>query len=375
MTPTAKIGRIGILTGGGDCPGLNAVIRAVTKTALNDHGLQVMGIQDSYWGLVSGEIRPLHNHDVSGILTQGGTILGTSRLDPFKEGHRLGKLKSPNEDWNAVKPILKRLGIDGLVAVGGEGTLRVAARVAQAGIPIVGVPKTIDNDIASTDVTFGFNSAVSIIMQAIDMLHSTAMSHHRVMVIEVMGRTVGWLALTAGVAGGGDIILIPEIPYDLRIVCDRVRERSRVGKRYTIVVVAEGARARRASHVFSRATDGSGRATLGGIGRRIAEEIEAATGLTTRETILGHLQRGGSPTAFDRILATQFGHAALELLLSGGSGRMVALRGNVIRSVPLDQATRRIKKVPRNHPLIAVGRSLGTCFGDAPAAARDGIAR
>ncbi|HUT23131.1 MAG TPA: ATP-dependent 6-phosphofructokinase [Sumerlaeia bacterium] len=356
--------RMAILTGGGDCPGLNAVIRAAAKTAQNDYGVEVIGVGDSYWGLLTEDFRILRNRDVSGILGQGGTILGTSRVDPFAEAHRQGKLPSPREDWDVVKRILRRHKIDGLVAVGGDGTLRVAARAHAAGIPIVGVPKTIDNDIGETDLTFGFNSAVSIVMNALDVLHTTAMSHHRVMVVEVMGRTVGWLALEAGVAGGGDVLLLPEIPYREKAVFERVLERSRTGKRFSIVVVAEGARPRGGGVVHSGETDGAGRNVLGGIGRALAERIGEATGLSARVTTLGHLQRGGPPTAFDRVLASQFGHFAVNLLLAGESGQMAALKGSRIKAVSMDKATRRIKKVPRNHPLIAVARSVGTCFGD-----------
>jgi ATP-dependent phosphofructokinase / diphosphate-dependent phosphofructokinase len=361
---TKLIRRIGILTGGGDCPGLNAVIRAVAKTAMNDHDIEVIGILDSYWGLVCENFKVLHNHDVSGILHVGGTILGTSRVDPFKELYEHGKAKSPKEDWGVVKKILRKHGIDALVAVGGDGTLRVASRAHAAGIPIVGVPKTIDNDIGETDLTFGFNSAVSIIMNALDILHTTAMSHHRVMVVEVMGRTVGWLALQAGVAGGGDVILIPEIPYSEKAICERVLQRERSGKRFSIIVAAEGAKPQGGETVYSGHQDESGRKILGGIGKMLSDQIEKTTSLESRVTVLGHLQRGGPPTAFDRVLATQFGHAAIGLLMAGQFGHMVALKGNVIRPVPLEKATKKIKSVPLDHPLIAAARSVGTLFGN-----------
>jgi 6-phosphofructokinase 1 len=364
-----QIKRIGILTGGGDCPGLNAVIRAVTKTAQNDHGIEVVGIQDSYWGLVVEDFKVLRNQDVSGILNVGGTILGTSRSDPFEEAHRMGKIDSPKEDWGFIKEILQKHGIDALVAVGGDGTLRVANRAFDAGIPIVGVPKTIDNDLRSTDVTFGFNSAVTIIMNALDILHTTAMSHHRAMVVEVMGRTVGWLALYAGTAGGGDIILLPEIPYETDVIFERVRERDRTGKRFSIIVVAEGAREAAGEMKYSGRTDGSGRKILGGIGAHLADQIEEATGIGTRVTTLGHLQRGGPPTAFDRVLATQFGHAAIGLIEEGLFGHMVALRGDHIESVPLREATDGVKSVPSDHPLIAAAISVGTSFGSSSAGA------
>jgi 6-phosphofructokinase 1 len=362
--PVRKIKRIAILTGGGDCPGLNAVIRAVAKTAKNDHQIEVIGVMDSYWGLVHEDFKVLHNHDVSGILAVGGTILGTSRVDPFQEGYRLGLLSSPEEDWDVVKRVMKKHQIDGVVAVGGDGTLRVAARMAKAGIPVVGVPKTIDNDINETDITFGFNSAVSIIMEALDRLHTTAMSHHRVMVVEVMGRTVGWLALYSAVAGGGDIILIPEIPYSEQVIFDRVLERSHEGKRFSLVVVAEGAAARDTGLVYSGNVDPTGRKVLGGIGNHLAERIEEATGLSSRVTQLGHLQRGGSPTSFDRLLATQFGHAAIQLLVTGEMGQLPVWKGGQIKYTTLEKATKKIKKVPLDHPLIAAARSVGSVFGD-----------
>ncbi|MBN1867638.1 6-phosphofructokinase [Candidatus Sumerlaeota bacterium] len=356
--------RIAILTGGGDCPGLNAVIRAVAKTAQNDHGLEVVGIRDSYWGLLCEDFVVLANRDVSGILNQGGTILGASRVNPFEETHRLGRLASPKEDWGYVKRILKRHRIDALVTVGGDGTQRVAHRASLAGIPIVAIPKTIDNDIRETDVTFGFDSAVSLVMQSLDILHTTAMSHHRAMVVEVMGRSVGWLALYAGVAGGGDVILIPEIPYDLELVHEKVLHRNSTGKRFSIVVVAEGARARGGEATFSGDTDASGRAIFGGVGKRLADRIEESTGIESRVTVLGHLQRGGPPTAYDRLLATRFGHHAVHLLVEREFGRMVALKGAHVKSVPLEKATRKTKPVPPDHPLIQAARSLDTCLGD-----------
>ncbi len=359
-----KIKSIGILTGGGDCPGLNAVIRAVAKTAMSDYGLRVVGILDSYSGLVCEGFRELGNMDVSGILATGGTILGTSRVNPFVEAHRTGQISSPKEDWVFIKRIMKRHGIDALIAIGGDGTLRVAQRAHQAGVRILGVPKTIDNDLSGTDITFGFNSAVSVIMQALDMLHSTAMSHHRVMVVEVMGRTVGWLALHAGVAGGGDIICIPEIPYSESIICERVLERSHVGKRFSIIVISEGAFSKDGAAQFSGKADQSGRKILGGIGQHLAEQIRNQTGIGTRLTTLGHLQRSGPPTAFDRLLATQFGHKAVQLAVAGDWGKMVAWKRGRLTAVDLSKATARIKKVSAKDPLITVARSVGTCFGD-----------
>jgi 6-phosphofructokinase 1 len=358
-----SIRRIGILTGGGDCPGLNAVIRAVAKTAQGIYNIEVVGILDGYSGLVAEQFRPLRNEDVSGILQLGGTILGTSRVDPFQEAFAQGRLKSPAENWEWVKGVLACHHIDGVVAIGGDGTLRVAARAARAGIAIVGVPKTIDNDVAETDVTFGFDSAVSIVMDALDRLHTTAMSHHRAMVVEVMGRTAGWLALYAGVAGGGDILLLPEMPYREEAVFERVQQRERVGKRFSIIVAAEGARPAGGAETCTGKDDGSGRKILGGIGKRLADRIQEATGIETREVVLGHLQRGGPPTAFDRILATQFGHVAMELLVQGKHGEMVALKGNRISAVSLEQATAKAKLVPPDHPLVDAARAVGTSFG------------
>ena len=358
-----KIKRIGVLTGGGDCPGLNAVIRAVAKTAQSISEIEIVGILDGYWGLVAEHFRLLRNEDVSGILGIGGTILGTSRVDPFKEAFRLGRLSSPNEDWEYIKDVMARHSIDGLIAIGGDGTLRVASRAARAGIPVVGVPKTIDNDVGETDVTFGFDSAVSIVMDALDRLHTTAMSHHRAMVVEVMGRTAGWLALHAGVAGGGDVLLLPEFPYSEGAICEKVKARERSGKRFSIIVAAEGARADGGSMLFSEKDDGSGRKILGGIGKYLADNIERATGLETRVTVLGHLQRGGAPTAYDRLLATQFGHEAIELLLAGKSGEMVALQSSRIVAVPMERAIGRTKLVPPDHPLVDAAKAVGTSFG------------
>ena len=364
MARTNGIRRIGILTGGGDCPGLNAVIRAVAKTAQNDHDVEIMGIYDSYWGLVSDNIAPLSNADVSGILAQGGTILGTSRVDPFREGYEQGLWDSPEENWDIVREIMKRHHMDALVAIGGDGTLRVAQRAFAAGIPVVGVPKTIDNDIACTDLTFGFNSAVSIIMNALDILHTTAMSHHRAMVVEVMGRTAGWLALEGGVAGGGDVLLLPEIPFAEQAVFERVKNRNRQGKRFSLIVVAEGARPRDGEVQYSDEKDASGRPILGGIGKRLADRIQDVTDISTRVTTLGHLQRGGPPTSFDRLLATEFGHKAVELIATGKLGHMPAYRDGRVVGVSLEEATAGIKHVPSDHPIIAAARSVGTSFGD-----------
>ncbi|MCX7000022.1 MAG: ATP-dependent 6-phosphofructokinase [Candidatus Sumerlaeota bacterium] len=348
-----KVRRIGLLTAGGDCPGLNAVIRAVTKTAHNDYGANVIGIEDGYIGFVEGRGRILSNRDVSGILPQGGTILGTARGNPFEAA---GKKEG---DYSCFVRAFDDLKIDALICTGGDGTLTMASKLYEHGFPVVGIPKTIDNDVMETDYTFGFDSAVTIIMNAIDILHSTAMSHHRVLVVEVMGRFVGWLELVAGVAGGGDVILIPEIPYEEGVIFERVLERSRVGKRFSIVVVAEGVKVR--GRILGE--EEKGRIKFGGIGAYISHLIEDATGLETRPVVLGHLQRGGPPTAFDRILATNLAVKAIDLVMEGKFGQMSAIKGNRITSVPLARAVRRLKVVPKNHYIIRSATAVGTSFG------------
>jgi len=344
-----QIRRVGLLTAGGDCPGLNAVIRGVVKTAQNDYGIEIFGIRDGFIGLVKykGEERGkiLTNQDTSGILAVGGTILGTARGDVFKEA---GKEEG---DYSSFEEAFETLNLDALICAGGEGTQTMADKLHSHGFPVVGVPKTIDNDLLETDVTFGFNSAVTIIMNAIDNLHSTAMSHHRVLVVEVMGRFVGWLALVAGVAGGGDILLIPEIPYEEEEIFKRVWERSKQGKRFSIVVVAEGVEPEDKTQPKCE------------IGRYLSELIERETSLEARPVILGHLQRGGPPTAFDRILATQFAVKAVDLVMEGKFGQMVALKGDRYVSVPMADAIRDLKYVPLDHPLIRAAISVGTSFG------------
>ena len=357
--------RIGVLTGGGDCPGLNAVIRAVAKTAMKVHGIEVMGIRDAFRGFVLGDAQLLGWEDVSGILTQGGTILGTSNKDnpfnfpvPTRHGVEFrdvsAKVMSNARKWR----------LDAVVLIGGDGTMAIGAKFGQLGLPVVGVPKTIDNDLPETDLTFGFDSAVDTVTWAIDKIHSTAMSHHRAMIIETMGRYAGWIALHAGVAGGGDVILIPEIPYDLEKVIEVLRARSRTGKRFSIVVVSEGARPKGGQMTVERTVkDSHDPVRLGGVGAKLAADIEAACGIETRYTILGHLQRGGTPTHFDRVLATRFGVHAMELIAAGRCGRMVCLRGQDITSVPMARAVAKLKLVPRNHPLVKAARSVGTSFG------------
>lgn len=358
--------KIGILTGGGDCPGLNAVIRAATKTALFLYGYEVIGIHDGFLGLIFPNTRKLSSHDVSGILTLGGTILGTSnKADPFKfPVEKKGKMKFVDYSNRVVKNY-KKLGLDALICIGGDGTLTVANELCKRGLNIVAVPKTIDNDLSATDVTFGFDTAVTTATEAIDKLHSTAMSHHRVMIVETMGRYAGWIALYSGVAGGGDIILIPEIPYDTKKLCNKVLERHGHGKKFSIIVVAEGAKPKGGKMVISKIVkDSAEQIRLGGIGTKLANDIEKCTGLETRATILGHVQRGGTPTAFDRILATKFGVEAVNLISRKEFGKMVSIHGNTIISVKIDSAIGHLRKVSPDCQLISFARSFGISFGD-----------
>jgi len=352
--------RIGILTGGGDCPGLNPAIRAVAKTALFCYGAEVIGFKDGYEGLIENRTQKLTWEDVSGILTQGGTILGTSnRANPFAYGERRKDVSR-----QALKN-LRRLKLDALICIGGDGTLNIAHRLHQLGVPVVGIPKTIDNDVGATDFTIGFDSAVAVATASIDNIHSTAESHHRVMIVEVMGRYTGWLALYAGVAGGGDVILIPELPFDIKKVCRELVRRSKIGKRFSIVVVAEGVKPGDSKLVIKRRVKAStDPIRLGGVSYRIAEQIENATGLEARVIILGHLQRGGKPTDFDRILATQFGKKAVDLVMEGKFGYMASLQGGKITSVPIQSGIVRLKKVTPDLPLIQAAKAVGTCFGD-----------
>ncbi|UCG35521.1 MAG: 6-phosphofructokinase [Candidatus Omnitrophota bacterium] len=325
--------KIGVLTGGGDCPGLNPVIRAITRKALQE-GDQILGIRHGWKGLLEKDTIALDQRSVSGILHRGGTILGTSRTNPYKtEG---GSEK--------VKKNYKELSLDALIAIGGEDTLGVATKLHKEGLKVVGVPKTIDNDLGATDFTFGFDTAVNIVMECIDRLHTTAESHDRVIVVEVMGRHAGWIACYAGIAGGGDYILIPEIPIDVEKVCDSIKSRHAIGKNFSIVVVAEGANFKEEDLITQeKKLDEFGHVRLGGIGDKLGKLIEKETGYETRVTVLGHIQRGGSPTAFDRVLGTRFGVKAYELVKSAKFGKMACLRGNELIAVPLEEATKKIK--------------------------------
>ncbi|MEW6101808.1 MAG: 6-phosphofructokinase [Candidatus Omnitrophota bacterium] len=328
--------KIGILTGGGDCPGLNPVIRAVVRKGLNE-GYEIIGIKNGWKGLIENDTVKLDLISVSGILPKGGTILGTSRTNPYKK----------EGDFKKAKDNFKALGLDALIAVGGEDTLGVASKLIKDGISsIVGVPKTIDNDLSCTDYTFGFDTALNTATECIDKLHTTAESHHRIIVVEVMGRHAGWIAVESGIAGGADIILIPELPIDVEEVCSLIKKRHSRGKTFSIVVVAEGAQFKEGSMVLQeQKLDEFGHVRLGGIGEQLASEIEKRTGYETRVSVLGHIQRGGTPTAFDRILGTRFGVKAVELVKDRKFGKMVALSGNKIIEVPIDEAVKELKTV------------------------------
>jgi len=359
-----KLKRIGILTGGGDCPGLNAVIRGVSKPAL-DYGLQVFGINDGFEGLVEGKGQQLYNKDVSGILSLGGTILGSSNKgDPFHWPEEVeGKIKIVDRGEKALKNY-EAWGLDCLIAIGGDGTMHIANKLAKMGMNVVGVPKTIDNDLEATDQTFGHDSAVYVVSEALDRLHTTASAHHRVMVIEVMGRYAGWIALNGGMAGGADIILIPEFPFKWETVYERVVQRNMLGKRFSLVCVSEGATAEGGELVVKakdkKRTDPI---QLGGIGEIVAKMIESQTGLETRYTVLGHTQRGGTPTPYDRILSTKFGVYAIELAIKKKFGRMVALKGSEIKSVKIEEAIARQKCVQKDSQTLQSALAIGVSFG------------
>jgi len=331
------VARIGILTGGGDCPGLNAVIRAVVRKGVNRYGHAVVGYKDGWRGVLENQRINLTPDNTSGILHRGGTILGSSRTNPFKEERGVER----------VRASLLEERIDCLIAVGGEDTLGVADKLNAEGVHVVGVPKTIDNDLSATDFTFGFNTAVQICTDAIDRLHSTAESHNRVMVVEVMGRHAGWIATYSGIAGGADAILVPERPFDIEHVCEHIRHRHQAGRTFSIVVVAEGAVPVESDNVVTAkdASDSFGHVRLGGIGVKLEMEIERHTGYETRATILGHIQRGGTPTAYDRVLATRFGIAAIDCASDGDYGQMVALRGPAIARVPISDAVGTLKTI------------------------------
>ena len=363
MADGKQVKTIGVLTGGGDCPGLNAVIRAVVKTALSEPGRRVIGIEDGFEGLLRAPeaVKELTHESVRGILPQGGTILGTTnRGNPFAFKVIEDGVERTKDLSGVVVEKIGKLGIDALIVIGGDGSLSIGLDFFKLGVPVVGIPKTIDNDLSATDYTFGYQTAVATATDALDKLHTTAESHHRVMTLEVMGRDAGWIAMASGIAGGADIILIPEIPYDIDCVCRRVMERDARGSKFSIVVVSEGAKPRGGGATYQD----SKTKRLGGISQKVAEEIAARTGHETRVTVLGHLQRGGSPIPFDRVLATRFGAAAARLALDGDFGRMVCLRGTRIDSVTLQEATGQIKKVPPDGELVNTARSIGISLGD-----------
>ena len=358
--------KIGVITGGGDCPGLNAVLRAVVKTAIGKYGYEVIGFKDGYHGLVLNDWIKLDLSRASGILDQGGTILGSSNRDnPFSfRVEENGKVTYIDKS-DQVRANIQSHGIEAMVLIGGDGTLTSARDFARQGLKVVGVPKTIDNDLSATDVTFGFMTAVDTATDALDKLHTTAESHHRIMVLEVMGRYAGWIALESGIAGGADMIMIPEIPYDIKKIAQKAIERQKAGKNFSIVVVAEGAKPKDGEMVVSQIIkDSPDPVRLGGIGQKIAQDLTDITGIDSRVTVLGHLQRGGRPSPYDRILSTRYGVAAVELIKAAKFGMMVSLQGNEITAVSLEAAVGTLKTVPTNGELIRIAKSIGVEFGD-----------
>jgi 6-phosphofructokinase 1 len=364
MTDSSTIRRIAILTGGGDAPGLNAVIRAIVKTAIHVHGWEVLGVEDGFEGLLgTPQARPLGIDDVRGLLPRGGTILGTSNRGHFTHA-RSEAGEAPLDE--AIRN-LGALGVDALVTIGGDGTQTIAGLFAERGVRVVGVPKTIDNDMAGTELTFGFNSALDIVTDALDRLHTTAESHDRVLVVEVMGRTAGWIALHSAVAGGADVLLIPEIPFHLDRVAASILARERAGRRFSIVVAAEGAAPAGGEVVVAAEATRTTALRFGGVGHVVGRELEERTGKETRVVVLGHLQRGGSPTALDRILATSFGAAAVRTLAAGEHSRVVVLRESSITSVPIEEVAGRCRTVPLDSPLLKTAAELGIELGEDPA--------
>lgn len=367
-TKGQPIRRIGVITGGGDCPGINAVIRAVTKTAIYRYGLRVFGIEDGFLGLVENRVKELGIPDVSGILTRGGTVLGTNnRCNPSRMF--IGKDDRGMPIFvNVVDKCLETLGrheIDALIVIGGDGTMTCAAPFVEGGVVCIGVPKTIDNDIVGTDITFGFTTAYTTATLSLDRLHSTAASHHRVMVCEVMGRNAGWLALHAGLASGSDVILIPEIAFDIDCISRYVQGRMQGKRGFSIVVAAEGAKAHGGKPVVAAIDPTSpDPVRLGGIGEQVAAQIAERTGIETRTTVLGHVIRGGPPVAADRVLASQFGYCAMQLLMTGATGRMVVMQDGRLNHIPMLDVANKQRLVPLDHELIDVARAVRTSFGD-----------
>jgi len=366
--PVRPLKRIGILTGGGDCPGLNAVIRVVTKAAILKLGIEVWGIEDGFLGLIRNRMRRLQFDDVSNILTAGGTILGTTnKADPAR--FAVGADEEGQPIFDDVTPRVvehvRERGLDGIICIGGDGTMSGTVGLVRAGVPCVGVPKTIDNDLMHTEITFGFTTAVETATECLDRIHTTASSHHRVMLVELMGRNAGWLTLHSGLASGADVILIPEIPYNLDDVCETCAQRSNHGKRFTLIAVAEGARPKDGQQVVNCIVhDSPDPVRLGGVSTVLAEQIAERTHLETRATILGHVQRGGTPVAFDRVLATLFGHRAIQLVATGEWNHMVVMQHGETGFVPLESVAHQQRMVPLDHPLVAMARALGTCLGE-----------
>ena len=361
----AAFKRIGVLTGGGDCPGLNAVIRAVVKTAVNVYGWEVMGVEDGFEGLIlPGKVQTLGLQEVRGILPRGGTILGTTnRADPFHYAVQTETGVQVTDVSDRVVERIQELGLNTLVVIGGDGSLRIAHELMQKGVRVVGIPKTIDNDIEATEVTFGFDTAVNTAMEALDRLHTTAESHHRVMILELMGRDAGWIALQAGISGGADIILIPEIPFDLDTVFEKVQERNRRGAEFSLIVTAEGAHPAGGEALYLAEQEPGGMRRLGGIGEALAGQLQECCGVEVRVTVLGHLQRGGSPTAFDRLLGSRFGTEAVHMIAAGRSGYMAALQAGRIVPVRIAEAVARQKYVPLDSDLIRTAAGLGISLG------------
>jgi phosphofructokinase-like protein len=360
------IDRIGILTGGGDAPGLNAVIRAATKTAIHEYGWEVLGIEDGFEGLIQpGKVRQLSFEEVRGILPRGGTILGTTnRANPFEY-----PVESDEgiETYDVSDDVIRRakvLGLDALVTIGGDGSMRIVYELIQKGLKAVGVPKTIDNDILHTEVTFGFDTAINTAMEALDRLHTTAESHHRVVVLELMGRNAGWIALEAGISGGADVILIPEIPFDYNVIQKKIQSRNQRGAYFSLVVVAEGAAPLGGNAVYQEHQETGGSKRLGGIAEQVAEQLQKCCGMEVRVTVLGYLQRGGSPTAFDRLLASRFGAMAVHLIAEGKFGHMVALQNGKIVPVPIRAAIERQKFVSLDSDIIRTALGLGISLGN-----------
>ncbi len=362
-----SIKKIGILTAGGDCPGLNAVVRAVSKNALR-HGVEVLGFKNGFDGLVRNEFIEIDEHAVSGILTLGGTILGTSNIaNPFRYTlEPFGTPQEPKDLSSVAMHNFKANGLDALIAIGGDGTLHMAQQFVDMGMPVVGIPKTIDNDLSCTDLTFGFDSAMSVATDAVDRIHTTAQSHHRVMIIETMGRYAGWIALRSAIAGGGDIVLIPEIPYNEKVIADFIMERRAKGKNFSIIVAAEGAKNEAGEQAVTRTVAAStDPVRLGGIGYKISDMVEQTCHVESRVVVLGHLQRGGTPTPFDRWLSTRFGARAMDLVLEQKFGYMVALQGLSIGECKIADAISKLKLVDPNGEEVKTALEVGMSFGSA----------